>query len=147
MTQPALIMIADDDMFVRYALRLTMDAAKFRVIEASDGEAAISMARDQTPEVRDAGFASDVCALPNPFNPSTTLSFDIPHPSFVVLTVHDVLGREVASLVRGVFGSGFHTVVWNASDAVTGLYFAHFTATDVNGVVRYSEVSKLALTK
>lgn len=48
---------------------------------------------------------------PNPFNPVTTLRYDIPERSEVVLTIYDILGRQVTTLVRGMEEPGFKTVI------------------------------------
>ncbi|MBN2425892.1 MAG: S8 family serine peptidase [Calditrichaceae bacterium] len=66
--------------------------------------------------------------FPNPFNPSTTIKFDLPENSKVILKVYDVLGREVATLINRDLLAGFHHVVWNGktnanSQAATGIYF------------------------
>ncbi|MBR9976376.1 MAG: T9SS type A sorting domain-containing protein [Bacteroidetes bacterium] len=61
---------------------------------------------------------------PNPFNPSTTLSFTLPAAGDVSLTVHDALGREVATLVDGYRGAGTHLVSFDASDMASGSYVA-----------------------
>ncbi|MBU1919967.1 T9SS type A sorting domain-containing protein [bacterium] len=59
---------------------------------------------------------------PNPFNPSTTISFDVPQQSHVSLNVYDLLGREVAQLVNGTITAGAHQVNWDCSSCATGLY-------------------------
>ncbi len=59
---------------------------------------------------------------PNPFNPTTTISYQIPTASHVTLKVFDVLGREVATLVNEVQGSGFKSVELNASGLASGVY-------------------------
>ena len=58
---------------------------------------------------------------PNPFNPVTKIRFDLPEDADVRLAVYDVLGREVAELVSGRVLSGFHEVIWDASDVMVGL--------------------------
>lgn len=60
---------------------------------------------------------------PNPFNPLTNIGFDVGSPSLVTLRVFDVLGREVATLVNEVKPVGRYQVVWNASDAASGVYY------------------------
>ena len=54
---------------------------------------------------------------PNPFNPVTHLAFELPHSGFVELTIYDVLGREVKTLVRQQLPPGYHTVQWDGTDA------------------------------
>ncbi|MBO6576013.1 MAG: DUF11 domain-containing protein [Rhodothermales bacterium] len=59
---------------------------------------------------------------PNPFNPSTNLSFALPQSAEVRLSVHDVMGREVAVLVDGLLPAGEHSVVFDASRLPSGPY-------------------------
>ncbi|HEX9005916.1 MAG TPA: T9SS type A sorting domain-containing protein, partial [Bacteroidota bacterium] len=84
---------------------------------------------------------------PNPFNPTTQLTFVLAEPSRVSLTVHDILGREVARLTDGFHQAGYHTVTWNAQNAASGLYFARLTATNELGRIVYSKTNKLLLTR
>jgi hypothetical protein len=65
---------------------------------------------------------------PNPFNPSTTLSFSLKQPGLVQLSVMDIAGRRFASLLHEVRSEGDHQVVWNGRDdvgrlAASGIYF------------------------
>ncbi|MDH4156077.1 MAG: T9SS type A sorting domain-containing protein [candidate division Zixibacteria bacterium] len=65
---------------------------------------------------------------PNPFNPSTRITFDIPHKTSLTLTVFNVLGRRVLTLADGVFEAGSHAATWNGTDAggsavASGVYF------------------------
>ena len=64
---------------------------------------------------------------PNPFNPSTAISFQLSAVSFVKLTVSDVLGREVATLVNGQRAAGSHIVTWDAAGMSGGVYFYSLT--------------------
>ena len=57
-----------------------------------------------------------VGSFPNPFNPRTTLYFDVGRPQSVQLDVYDVGGRHVRELVDGIFSSGRHQVVWDGTD-------------------------------
>jgi 1,4-alpha-glucan branching enzyme len=59
---------------------------------------------------------------PNPFNPTTTIQFDLPRTEMVRLEVFDVLGRQVATLVNGVRNAGSHQVQFNAQGLSSGLY-------------------------
>jgi hypothetical protein len=58
---------------------------------------------------------------PNPFNPSTVISFDLPERSRVSVVVHDLLGREVARLLDAERDAGVHEVVWDAHAAGRGV--------------------------
>ncbi len=59
---------------------------------------------------------------PNPFNPRTSISFQMPSTSLARLAVYDMLGREVAVLVNGVTSTGRHEVTFDASKLASGLY-------------------------
>ncbi len=67
-------------------------------------------------------------AYPNPFNPTTLLSFDMPESAIATLVVYDAVGREVARLVEGRLEAGRHEVSFDASNLPSGGYFARFTA-------------------
>ena len=54
---------------------------------------------------------------PNPFNPVTTIRYDLPEQSHVTIVIYDILGREVKELVSGELVSGYHKVVWDATDS------------------------------
>jgi len=68
---------------------------------------------------------------PNPFNPSTTLRFELPEQTEVRLQVFNVLGQRVATLINSeVREAGFHTVTFDASRQASGMYFAVFEIGD-----------------
>ena len=69
-----------------------------------------------------------VTNTPNPFNPSTTISFTLPQSGLVSLTVYDITGRKVAELARGFRSAGRHTLVWDASGCASGVYFCTLKA-------------------
>lgn len=60
---------------------------------------------------------------PNPFNPSTTIEYMIPENSFVSIKVYDLLGNEVAHLVNDYKKAGNYSVVFDAKELSSGLYF------------------------
>ncbi|RJP74708.1 MAG: hypothetical protein C4524_12610, partial [Candidatus Zixiibacteriota bacterium] len=68
-----------------------------------------------------AGFAL-VRAYPNPFNPATTIGYQLPAHSRVSLRIYDTAGREVAALVDGWREAGLHEVTFNASGLPSGIY-------------------------
>jgi len=61
---------------------------------------------------------------PNPFNPTTTISFSLPEPSDISLTIYNILGQQVATPFEGAKQAGEHTINWNATDFPSGVYFA-----------------------
>ncbi|MFQ5511429.1 MAG: S8 family serine peptidase [Candidatus Krumholzibacteriia bacterium] len=74
-------------------------------------------------------------AFPNPFNPTTTLRYELPQSSHVVLTVYNVRGERVTTLVNEPQSRGFKSVVWNGTDRFgnkvsSGLYIYRLQAGD-----------------
>lgn len=65
---------------------------------------------------------------PNPFNPTTTLTFSVPRRSTIVLKVFDLLGREVETLTSGPLDAGTHSIQWNAQHVSSGVYFYRLQA-------------------
>ncbi len=60
---------------------------------------------------------------PNPFNPVTHVEFGLPHAAWVTLKIYDLLGREIKTLVNRRLEAGYHTVQWDGTDHVTGLFY------------------------
>ena len=65
---------------------------------------------------------------PNPFNPSTTISFSLAKASNVNLTIYNVLGQRVGTLVNNHLDAGSHTVNFNAAKFASGVYFYRLEA-------------------
>ena len=61
-------------------------------------------------------------AYPNPFNPTTNLNFTLPNPSFVTLSVFDLLGRQVERSSVGSFPAGTHLYSYDGSNLSSGVY-------------------------
>ena len=78
---------------------------------------------------------------PNPFNPSTTLSYSIPELGMVELIVYDVLGKEIAKLVNKEQQAGSYEVQFDASNLGSGIYFYRIQAGD------FVEAKKMVLMK
>ena len=78
---------------------------------------------------------------PNPFNPSTVISFTIPQTSLVRLTVYNMLGQEVAVLVNGSLNAGIHSAVFHARGLSSGIYFYSIV------IGKYHQVRKMTLLK
>ncbi len=62
--------------------------------------------------------------FPNPFNPTTTIEFGMPHSGEVSLKVYSVLGQEVATLVDGMQAAGVYRVTFDAQGIASGTYFS-----------------------
>ena len=67
---------------------------------------------------------------PNPFNPTTTLAFELPIPGAVRLEVYDLIGRRVAVLVNENLTAGSHSISWDASSLSSGVYLARLVTAD-----------------
>jgi hypothetical protein len=116
-------------------------------VEARDlanGELECVLGAAQQPELPTA-FLMDQNS-PNPFNPRTTIAFDLPEAQRVRLTVYAVDGRRVATLLDERRGPGRHEVVWSGRDAhgravASGTYFCRLEAGP------YGKTCKMLLTK
>lgn len=79
--------------------------------------------------------------FPNPFNPTTTIRFGLPVTEYTTITLYDVTGRKVMTLLDGDMSAGYHDVVLNAAYLPSGLYFYSIKAGD------FTAVKKLTLLK
>jgi probable HAF family extracellular repeat protein len=109
---------------------LSGGAVKILIDDGNDGTVDDSMlVSDQPTGVGNQGLAERPTAFrlhqnyPNPFNPRTTISYDVPRAAHVRLKVYDVFGREVATLVDDVQEPGVQSVVWDATNMASGVYF------------------------
>ena len=70
--------------------------------------------------VNEENMIPDVFALhqnyPNPFNPVTTLRYDLPENDHVNITIYDMLGRQVKTLVNQTHDAGYRSVIWDATN-------------------------------
>jgi C1A family cysteine protease len=78
---------------------------------------------------------------PNPFNGQTTIEYDLPANSMVNLTIYDILGRHVATLIDEYQTSGSYQTGWDSGDIPSGYYFYKLQANDK------SETEKMLLLK
>ena len=78
---------------------------------------------------------------PNPFNPETTIPFDVKEPTRIVLEIYDLLGKRIATLVDRSFNAGRYYVPFEAKDLPSGLYLYRIQMGD------FSAVSKMMLLK
>ncbi len=82
--------------------------------------------------------------FPNPFNPETTIRYELGKASNVKITVYNITGQQVKTLVNGKQAAGKHTVVWNGLDdsgnrVASGLYFVRMKAEN------FAQVRKMTL--
>lgn len=83
---------------------------------------------------------------PNPFNANTFIEYSLPERAYVEITIYNVLGNEVRTLVNGVEDSGTHRVIWdgrnaNGGSVATGIYFYRLKASE------FVETKKMILLK
>lgn len=86
---------------------------------------------------------------PNPFNPRTTISFQLTAVSQTTLTIYDLLGREVATLVRDKLAPGTYRREWDATGYPSGVYFYRLQAGDpsTSSGNYFTETRKLVLVR
>jgi Leucine-rich repeat (LRR) protein len=85
-------------------------------------------------------------AYPNPFNPVTTLSYDLPEDALVNVTIYDMVGRQVSTLISSQQSAGYKSIQWNATNSAgqpvsAGLYLYTIQAGE------FRETKKMVLLK
>lgn len=88
---------------------------------------------------------------PNPFNPETTIRFELPEVSHIKVIVYDILGRKVTTLFDGVKEAGYHSIKWNGSNNFSnklssGVYVCHMEALGASGRL-FNKQIKMILAK
>jgi carboxypeptidase T len=84
---------------------------------------------------------------PNPFNPSTSIVFDLPTEAMVRLTVHDLLGQEVAQLVNSPKPAGRHEVLFDGAALTSGVYHYRLEIQNSAEAKSFVQVRKMALVR
>ncbi len=108
--------------------------------------------RDMTPGEPIEGYTSSISKLvtpmtyslsnfPNPFNPSTTIQFSIKQNERVTLTILNIMGQEIATLLDNNLTEGMHTFDWNGKDFTSGIYYARLETDS------YTSTQKMLLIK
>ena len=90
--------------------------------------------------------------FPNPFNPSTHITFSMPTAGWATMTIFNMLGQEVRMLWNGPAAAGINNLTWNATDGTggsvaSGLYFYRLTVTGDNGKNIFTGVQKMLLVR
>ena len=110
---------------------------------ASDSVGGIITNEVVTPAVEEAtlaAFAVDQNS-PNPFNPTTSISFTIPSADHVAVDIYNVAGQKIDTLVNDFMDAGNHSITWDASELSNGVYF--YTVKSGN----FSKTMKMTLLK
>lgn len=85
--------------------------------------------------------------FPNPFNPVTTIQYQLPSDSRMTLKVYDILGMEVVTLVNEDRPAGYHDARWDAANVASGVYFYRMEARPTNGGQSFQQIKKLMVVK
>jgi len=78
---------------------------------------------------------------PNPFNPSTVIKFALPENSKVLLEVYNILGEKVATLINTEMKAGYHSIIFDARNLTSGVYFYRIETS------KFKDVKKMVLVK
>lgn len=78
---------------------------------------------------------------PNPFNPTTQIAFDLPVASHLNLTIYNVLGQKVVTLIDGDMDAGSHVIGWDGASYSSGVYFYRISAGN------FTETKKMLMLK
>jgi Leucine-rich repeat (LRR) protein len=79
--------------------------------------------------------------FPNPFNPSTSISFSIPEQSQTSLKVYDIKGNLISTFLNQIMNVGYHHIQWNGENLSSGTYFIRINSG------KFSDVKKVVLVK
>jgi len=99
----------------------------------------ISYTHSDTDDVVASPSTKLVGNYPNPFNPTTNISFDLAHPAHVCIEIYNIKGQRVKTLTSDIFETGRHNVVWNGADELgrsvgSGVYFYRMNTAGYNSV-------------
>lgn len=101
--------------------------------------------QNNTPEILPKDFSLRQ-NYPNPFNPFTRIEFTLPVNASVTLSLYDITGREVKSLIdQNTFTAGLHGINFNASDLASGVYFYRLSAKPSDNSPMFTSVKKMML--
>jgi hypothetical protein len=82
---------------------------------------------------------------PNPFNPVTTIKFGLPLKSKALISIYNMLGEKVETLLDRIEEEGYHEIKWNAKGCSSGIYFLVVDAESVDGQKKIKAVKKMIL--
>ncbi len=88
--------------------------------------------------------------FPNPFNPTTTIRYELPEDSFTELRIYELMGREIRTLVNGNETAGYKNVLWDGKDSFgtpvsSGVYIYRISTKSTEGGGQFSQVRKMIL--
>ena len=103
-----------------YSVEDDYAAPDFKSLYADQG---IQKAQSKTPGLAVETYEYGLSNFPNPFNPTTQVSYQLKESGHVTIKVYDALGKEVANLVDEVKPSGKYNVTFNGAELSSGIYF------------------------
>ena len=120
---------------------LTVSGGRLNIFNSLDLMLNSNYAQNEIPE-----SAISLNNYPNPFNPETTISFSISNDSKVNLSIYNIRGQKVRTLIKDQLEKGFHEIIWNSKDkngksVASGVYFYKFKVGD------YQKIKKMLLLK
>jgi hypothetical protein len=133
-------LVAGDDLA---GLQANAEAALAKAAALGWGEVSI----DEPPVVEIPDEYSLSNNYPNPFNPTTNISYALPFDSNVQVTIYNMLGEVVAELVNTIQPAGHYQINWNAGDKASGIYFFAIKARSADGQHTFQKVNKMMLVK
>jgi serine protease len=107
-----------------------IDEIEFRGMSGSGGSSRLVQANSMIPE----GFTLSQ-NYPNPFNLNTTISFSLPAPAEMNLTIYNIMGQKIKTIAQGWYEAGSHTIIWDGKNeagyvVASGIYFYKLSAGD-----------------
>ena len=108
------------------SLEISLAPGSFRIFTNNDFSSLVTSNESEESLAEKASFAL-LPNYPNPFNPTTQISFSLARPGTASLRVYDLLGREVATLVDRSLTAGNHSIEFRATGLSSGIYFVRLT--------------------
>ncbi len=115
--------------------------ADYAAVFGKMGDASMNELKQNVTVASELPMEYSLSNYPNPFNPSTTINYQLPKNGFVTIKVFDLLGKEVATLVSGNKSAGYYSVSFDASKLTSGVYICTI---NVNG---FAQSKKMLLMK
>ena len=106
---------------------------RFQYDMVQNGIGIVTTVNSEDNEIENISDSNIILSIyPNPFNPTTTISFSVIHTSsFVTLEIFNIRGQKVKTLVNEYKPIGKYSVVWNAEDKASGIYFIKIKSGDI----------------
>ncbi len=114
-----------------YALKTYVDPATGKMPDMSEQQSALMSEQSVNGLVQN---------YPNPFNPTTMISYNLKTAGYVTLTVYNVLGQKVETLVDGYQNAGVHSAEFNGTALASGVYFYRLTGPGIDQVNKMLEL-------